>query len=87
MIVCEDFRPGNMLVGVGKTVAVFDWEWICARSLDLSMSPPPKLCKDWPAVSGSDQRATDDRNFKKFVIILQDEENQIASQALSQYQN
>jgi hypothetical protein len=26
-LVCDDFRPGNMLVRDGKIVAVFDWEW------------------------------------------------------------
>ncbi len=76
-LVCEDFRPGNMLVRDGKIVAVFDWEWTYAGPLELLLSPPRWLCKDWPAVWDSDQRAGYDAKFKKFVGILQEEEMKI----------
>jgi hypothetical protein len=66
-----------MLVRDGKIVAVFDWEWTYAGPLELLLSPPRWLCKGWPAVWDSDQRAGYDAKFKKFVGILQEEEMKI----------
>ncbi len=78
---CDDFRPGNMLVRDGKIVAMFDWEWTYAGPLELLLSPPRWLCKDWPAVWDADQRAGYDAKFKKFVGILQEEEKKIVKSA------
>ncbi|KAH6723679.1 hypothetical protein BKA61DRAFT_566291 [Leptodontidium sp. MPI-SDFR-AT-0119] len=75
--VCDDFRPGNMIVRDGKIVAVFDWEWTYAGPLELLLSPPRWLCKDWPAVWDSGQQAGYGAKFKKFVGILQQEEMKI----------
>ncbi|TAQ85277.1 hypothetical protein B7494_g6395 [Chlorociboria aeruginascens] len=80
-LVCDDFRPGNMLVRDGKIVSVFDWEWTYAGPLELLLSPPRWLCKDWPAVWDADQRAGYDAKFKKFVGILQEEEKKIVKSA------
>jgi hypothetical protein len=77
-LVCEDFRPGNMLVRDGKIVAVFYWEWTCAGPLELLLSPPRWLSKDWPAVWDSDQRVGYDAKFKRFVRILQEPEMKIS---------
>jgi hypothetical protein len=68
-----------MLVMDRKIVAVFDWEWTYAGPLELSMSPPWWLCKDWPAVWDSDQRVRYDAEIKKFVEILQEEMNIVKS--------
>ncbi|KAG4434116.1 hypothetical protein IFR05_010396 [Cadophora sp. M221] len=66
-----------MLVRDGKIVAVFDWEWTYAKPLELLLSPPRWLLKDWPAVWDSGQRARYGAKFKKFVGILQQEEMKI----------
>ncbi|ESZ98208.1 phosphotransferase family protein [Sclerotinia borealis F-4128] len=76
-LVCDDFRPGNMLVRDGKIVAVFDWEWTYAGPLELLLSPPRWLCKDWPAVWDLSKRAAYDTKVKKFLEILQEEEMKI----------
>ena len=76
-LVCDDFRPGNMLVRDGKIVAVFDWEWTYAGPLELLLSPPRWLYKDWPAVWDADQRAGYGAKFEKFVEILEEEEMKI----------
>ncbi|KAH8723979.1 kinase-like domain-containing protein [Phaeosphaeriaceae sp. PMI808] len=80
-LVCDDFHPDNMLVRDGKIVAVFDWEWTYAGLLELLLSPPRWLYKDWPAVLDADQRVGYDAKFKKFVGILREEEIKIVKSA------
>jgi hypothetical protein len=80
-LVCDDFRPGNMLVNNRrdlKIVGVIDWEWAYAGPYQLFFSPPRWLLLKRPdAWGGKDKHSMPDRYmdcFEKFVRALEEEE-------------
>lgn len=77
-LICDDFRFGNILVNNAqdlKIVAVLDWEWSYAAPYQMLFSPPRWLLikkpYDWTAEDLSRYKVL----LKKFVKILEKEEN------------
>lgn len=80
-LLCEDFRPGNIMVKSAtdlEIVAVIDWEWTNALPFELSAIPPRFLGHMRPGDMGDKEV----KGFERFLeIFLQElEKKEAASQ-------
>jgi hypothetical protein len=80
-LICDDFRPGNMLVNNRrdlKIVGVIDWEWSYAGPYQLLFSPPRWLLLIRPdAWRGENKHSMTSRYmdyFQRFMQALEEEE-------------
>lgn len=77
-IICDDFRPGNILVKEDtlEIVAVVDWEWTYAGPYQFLFSPPSWLILENPTSWTSSGEARYQAKFLIFLKSLEEEEVQ-----------
>ncbi|KAH8819395.1 kinase-like domain-containing protein [Xylogone sp. PMI_703] len=78
-LVCDDFRPGNILVKKDtlEIVAVVDWEWTYAGPYQFLFSPPSWLILERPTSWTSSSEARYHEKFQLFLECLEEEETLI----------
>ena len=77
-LICDDFRPGNILVKEDtlEIVAVVDWEWTYAGPYQFLFSPPSWLILENPTSWTSSGEARYQTKFLIFLKSLEEEEAQ-----------
>ncbi|KAF4624225.1 hypothetical protein G7Y89_g13947 [Cudoniella acicularis] len=77
-LICDDFRPGNILVREDtlEIVAVIDWEWTYAGPYQFLFSPPSWLILENPTSWTSSGEARYQTHFLIFLKALEGEEAQ-----------
>ncbi len=77
-LICDDFRPGNILVKEDtlEIVAVVDWEWTYAGPYQFLFSPPPWLILENPTSWTTSGEARYQKKFLMFLKSLEEEEAQ-----------
>jgi hypothetical protein len=77
-LLCDDFRPGNILINKDalKIVAVIDWEWTYAAPYQFLFSPPSWLILANPTSWTNRSEALYKAKFSIFLKSLEEEEAQ-----------
>ncbi|KAJ0414799.1 kinase-like domain-containing protein [Aspergillus carlsbadensis] len=78
---CDDFRPGNMLVNNAqdlRIVAVLDWEWAYAAPFQMLYSPPRWLLLKKPFDWEDGDVSTYNSLLTLFIDVLEDEQRKRA---------
>lgn len=77
-LICDDFRPGNILVKEDtlEIVAVVDWEWTYAGPYQFLFSPPSWLILENPTSWTSSDEARYQTKFLIFLKSLEEAEAQ-----------
>ncbi|KAH9211485.1 kinase-like domain-containing protein [Leptodontidium sp. 2 PMI_412] len=77
-LICDDFRPGNILVKEDtlEIVAVVDWEWTYAGPYQFLFSPPSWLILENPTSWTSSDKARYQTKFLIFLKSLEEAEAQ-----------
>jgi hypothetical protein len=77
-LICDDFRPGNILVKEDtlKIAAVVDWEWAYTGPYQFLFSPPSWLILENPTSWTTSGEARYKKNFLIFLKSLEEEEAQ-----------